>query len=245
MTFLYFLSLILKRSDIVDIGWGIGFIVLTLTMFSLTSNMTTPLLIISLLIVLWGTRLATHLFFRNKGKKEDFRYQNFKNSWSKSFWWKSYINIFLLQGTLIILISLPIIYLFTFPTISLTWLNYIGIAIWIFGFLFESISDFQLSKFISKKKEGKTEGRFLTTGLWSISRHPNYFGEVTLWWGIWLICISLVNPLSLLTVIGPITITYFIIKVSGVPMLEMKYEGIKEWQEYKENVPELIPFKLK
>lgn len=243
MTFLYLLSSILKRSDIVDIGWGLGFIIVTLTSLLLATDITTRMLIITALVTVWGLRLAIHIYLRNKGKDEDFRYQNFKKKWGKHFWWKSYINIFLLQGFLMILISTPIIYRFTYPTTPLTFLDYIGVSIWLLGFLFEVISDFQLSRFIKEKKKGNTKERFLKTGLWSLSRHPNYFGEVTLWWGIWMICIT--KPISLLTVIGPITITYFIIKVSGVPLLEEKYEGNKEWEEYKKEVPIFIPLKIK
>jgi steroid 5-alpha reductase family enzyme len=245
MTFLYLLSLILKRSDIVDIGWGFGFIITTLTSSLLANNITIKMLIVTILVSIWGLRLAIHILLRNKGKEEDFRYKKFKKDWGKNFWWKSYLNIFLLQGFLMILISVPIIYLFTFSLEKFSWLTYIGIGVWTLGFLFELISDRQLSRFITKKKEQKTEERFLKTGLWSLSRHPNYFGEVLLWWGIWLICISTSDPTSLLTVIGPITITYFITQVSGVPILEKKYEGNEEWEEYKERVPKFIPIKLK
>jgi steroid 5-alpha reductase family enzyme len=236
--------MILKRSDIVDIAWGMGFIVITLTMTLLTPEITNRLLIILGLVVLWGLRLAIYIFLRNRKKEEDYRYQNFKKKWGKNFWWKSYINIFLLQGFLMILISTPIIYRFTFPLKEFSTLTYIGIGIWVFGFIFETIADLQLSKFIKKKKAGETKGRFLKSGLWSLTRHPNYFGEVTLWWGIWFIAISLQNPISLLTVLGPITITYFIINVSGVPLLEEKYEGIEEWEEYKKEVPKFVPLKF-
>lgn len=245
MTFFYFLSLILKRSDIVDIGWGLGFIVTTLSLLPRALEITPKLLILTALVTVWGLRLAIHIYLRNKGKKEDFRYQNFKEKWGKGFWWKSYINIFLLQGSLMLFISIPLIYSFTFPSTDLSLLDYIGIGVWLFGFLFESVADYQLTKFISKKKEGKTDSRFLKSGLWSLTRHPNYFGEVVLWWGIWLIAIDLSNLASLFTVIGPIAISYFIVYVSGVPLLEEKYEGNKEWEEYKEEVPKFIPLKLK
>jgi steroid 5-alpha reductase family enzyme len=237
--------MLIKRTDIVDIAWGIGFILISLTMLLLTPDITTRGLIVVGLVVLWGIRLALHIFSRNKDKKEDSRYQNFKDNWGKNFWWKSYINIFLLQGLLMILISIPIIYRFTFPLGDITTLDYIGIAVWVFGFLFESVADMQLSKFVNKKRKGETETRFLKTGLWSLSRHPNYFGEVVQWWGIWLICISIDSPITFLTVIGPLTITYFITNVSGVPLLEGKYDGNSEWEEYKREVPKFLPLKLK
>lgn len=245
MTFFYLLSLILKRTDIVDIAWGLGFIFLTYSLFLRAPESTNRLLLLSALVVVWGLRLAIHIYSRNKGKEEDFRYKNFKKKWGKNFWWKSYINIFLLQGFLMLTISIPLIYRFTFPTGQLLILDYVGIAVWIFGFLFELVADIQLNKFISKKKKGETKGRFLRKGLWSLTRHPNYFGEVALWWGIWIISVDFLNPTTLLTVIGPLTITYLIINVSGVPLLEEKYEGVKEWEEYKKKVPKFLPLKLK
>jgi steroid 5-alpha reductase family enzyme len=245
MTFFYFLSLILKRSDIVDIGWGLGFIFVTISLLLRSDMGNIKLQILTLLVALWGLRLAIHIFLRNKGKEEDFRYQNFKEKWGKGFWWKSYINIFLLQGIFMLLISTPLIYAFTFPTTELIWLDYLGIGVWAFGFLFESIGDYQLAKFIDRKKAGEAKSRFLESGLWSLTRHPNYFGEVVLWWGIWLISIDLGNLNSLITVIGPITISYLIVFVSGVPLLEEKYEGEKEWEELKERVPKFFPVKFK
>jgi steroid 5-alpha reductase family enzyme len=214
-------------------------------MLLLSNTATTPLLIITGLVIIWGLRLAIHIFSRNNDKQEDFRYKNFKDNWGKNFWWKSYLNIFVLQGLLMILISIPIIYRFTFPLTELTILDYIGITVWIVGFIFESIGDFQLTQFIKKKRAGKNKERFLKTGLWSLTRHPNYFGEVIQWWGIWLIAINLLEPISLTTIIGPLTITYFILNVSGIPLLEEKYEGNKEWEEYKKEVPKFFPLKLR
>jgi steroid 5-alpha reductase family enzyme len=244
-TLLYILSTLLKRADIVDIGWGLGFVLVTISLFLKSTQINNVMLLVLTLVTIWGFRLSTHIFLRNKGKKEDFRYLQFKKDWGKSFWWKSYINIFLLQGILMLIISIPITYLFSFPTYSITLLDLLGLGVWIFGFLFEVISDMQLSVFISKKKNRLTDKRILTTGLWSLTRHPNYFGEVVSWWGIWLICISLSYPISFLTIVGPLTITYLILKVSGIPLLEKKYDGDPEWEEYKKRVPIFLPLKLK
>lgn len=244
-TLLYILSTLLKRADIVDIGWGLGFVLVTISLFLRSTQINNVMLLVLTLVTIWGFRLSTHIFLRNKGKKEDFRYLQFKKDWGKDFWWKSYINIFLLQGILMLLISIPITYLFSFPTYSITLLDLLGLGVWIFGFLFEVISDVQLSVFISKKKNRLTDKRILTTGLWSLTRHPNYFGEVVSWWGIWLICISLSYPISFLTIVGPLTITYLILKVSGIPLLEKKYDGDQEWEKYKKRVPIFLPLKLK
>ena len=244
-TLLYILSSLLKRADIVDVGWGLGFVLLTLSLFLRSDVITNEMVIVLILVSIWGFRLSTHIFLRNKSKKEDFRYQKFKKDWGKNFWWKSYINIFLLQALLMLLISVPITYIFSFPIYTLTWIDFLGTSIWTLGFLFEVIADRQLSVFISKKKAKLTDERILKSGLWSLTRHPNYFGEVTLWWGIWLTAISFSTPFSLLTILGPLTITYIILKVSGIPLLEKKYDGDPEWEEYKKRVPIFLPLKLK
>lgn len=142
-------------------------------------------------------------------------------------------------------ISIPLIYRFTFPTAQLYWVDYLGIALWIIGFLFETVGDIQLTKFVAKKKQGKTKGRFLKTGIWGLTRHPNYFGDTLSWWSVWVICILLSEPISLLTAIGPITINYLLLFISGVPLLEKKYEDNKEWEEYKKKVPKFFPLKLR
>ena len=242
MTSLYILSLITKRTDLVDIGWGLGFIVVTTSLLLRSTILTNRMLIVLILVTIWGLRLAIHIGSRNLRKKEDFRYQKFKDDWGKDFWWKSYIQIFLLQGLLMFLISFPMSYLGTYDS-PLSWISYLGIFVWIFGFVFETVSDIQLNNFIKLKKSGLTKDRIMKTGLWSISRHPNYFGEVITWWGIFLISLSSLS--SLIAILGPITITYFILKVTGVPLLEKKYDGIPEWEEYKKRVPIFIPLKLK
>lgn len=245
MTSMYLLSMIIRRTDIVDIGWGLGFVLITLFLLNRSFIFTNKELAISILVTIWGLRLAIHILSRNIGKKEDFRYKKLKEDWGTNFWWKSYVNIFLLQGLLMLLISIPIIFSFYTTDYTFTWINYLGIFVWIVGFLFEIIGDLQLSIFISKKKKGETESRILKTGLWSKTRHPNYFGEVVLWWGVWLIAINPLNPMSLLTIIGPLTITILILFISGIPLLEKRYEGEKEWEEYKKKVPKFFPFKFK
>lgn len=245
MTLLYLLSLLIKRSDIVDVGWGLGFILITLFLLNQSLTITPNMGIITFVVLIWGLRLAIHILSRNWGKKEDFRYQQFKKDWGNDFWWKSYINIFLFQGVLMLIISIPIIYTFSFTNYNLHWFNYLGLGIWFFGFIFETIGDLQLSLFISRKRKGEEKENILKTGLWSLTRHPNYFGEVFLWWGVWLIAININQPLSLLTIVGPLTISVLIIKVSGVPLLEKKYEGDSDWEEYKKNVPKFFPIKLK
>ena len=134
-------------------------------------------------------------------------------------------------------------WLISWPVINssnnFNWLNLLGVFIWIIGFYFESRADKELRDFL---KDKNNKGKIMQSGLWSLSRHPNYFGEVTMWWGIWLLNLSILTLSNWWTVVGPLTITYLILKVSGVPLLEKRYEGNKEFEEYKKRVSIFIPW---
>ena len=225
MTAWFVASLLKKRNDIADVAWGLGFILVTI--FSLIYNPNPKLLISLILVSIWGLRLAFHIYHRNKNKKEDYRYKKFKSS--------PYLKVFTTQGFFMWLISLPIIG----SSGNLNWFNLVGILVWLVGFYFESTADKQLKMFLNNPKN---KGKILQSGLWAYSRHPNYFGEVTMWWGIWLLNFSTLN---LWTIIGPLTITYLILKVSGVPLLEQKYKGNIEFEAYKKRVSVFFPLKPK
>lgn len=225
MTAWHLISLKLKRNDIADVAWGLGFILVAF--YSLINWQTTKALISFILIFIWGMRLAIHIYQRNKNKKEDKRYQKFKDN--------PYLKVFLTQGFLMWLISWPIINI----SKNLNWLNLLGVLVWIVGFYFESRADKELSDFL---KEKNNKGKILQSGLWSLSRHPNYFGEVTMWWGIWILNLSISTLSNWWTIVGPLTITFLILKVSGVPLLEKRYEGNKEFDEYKKRVSVFIPW---
>jgi steroid 5-alpha reductase family enzyme len=221
MTGWYVLSVIKKRNDIADIAWGLGFILVAIFNFILHPG--TKLFISGILIAIWGIRLASHIYQRNKNRPEDPRYEKLKKN--------SYFKVFISQGFFMWLICWSILG----STALITWVNLIGIVIWIFGFYFESTADKQLKEFI---KNPINKGKIMQTGLWAYSRHPNYFGEVTMWWGIWLLNIG--N--NWWTIIGPLMITFLILKVSGVPLLEKKYAGNIEFQKYQERVSVFIPW---
>lgn len=225
MTGWYVVSLLKKRDDIADIAWGMGFILVTI--FNFVFNFSSKLLVSSILVSIWGLRLAIHIFNRNKNKKEDYRYKKFKSN--------PYLKVFITQGFFMWLISLPIIGSLG----NLKWFNFIGVFIWLIGFYFESVADKQLKIFL---KDPKNKGKIMQSGLWAYSRHPNYFGEVTMWWGIWLLNF---NTSNLWTIVGPLTITYLILKVSGVPLLEEKYKDNKDFQDYQKRVSVFIPLKPK
>jgi len=224
------------RNDIADVAWGLGFILVSAV--SLVAGQVYSLrgLLISAMVLVWGSRLALHIHNRNRGRGEDPRYRKWREEWGRWFVLRSFLQVFLLQGVLLLLVAVPVIYLNAAPAVTLGWLDLLGLALWLYGFCFESIGDWQLLRFI---RDPRNEGKLMTTGLWRYTRHPNYFGEVTLWWGIWLMVLAL--PGGWLTIIGPLTITILILKVSGIPMLEKPYEGRADFQQYKRRTSPFFP----
>lgn len=234
--FWFIISLIKKRNDVADVAWGLGFVVLAWASFLISANFQWKSLLVVLLVSIWGLRLFWHIGNRNKKKSEDPRYAKWRREWGKWFLLRSYFQIYILQGTLLFLIALPILFINKNSTSTINPLDFLGLTIWIIGFYFEVVGDAQLRNFIKKPTN---KGKIMTSGLWNYTRHPNYFGEVLLWWGIWLIAFSVSN--GWLTIIGPISITFLILKVSGVPMLEKQLEKKTGFSEYKKRVSLFFP----
>lgn len=236
MTLFFIVATIIKKNSIVDVGWGMGFVLITwFTFFKFGSNSFSQI-ITSALVSLWGLRLAFHILKRNWGKPEDFRYQNWRKEWGQWVIPRSFLQIFMLQGLFMLIISLPIIFTNSFSgAIDQLWM-FVGLIIWIKGFIWEAVGDHELRQFIKTKKPGQ----IMTKGLWKYTRHPNYFGEAMMWWGIFVIAMSGTN--ALITIISPITITFLLRFVSGVPMLEKKYAGNKDFEAYKKKTNAFIPW---
>ncbi len=232
-------SLIKKRNDVADIFWGIGFVAVAWISFIFAQSFNLRGLIVNILVTIWGLRLALHIGWRNRGKGEDFRYKAWRESWGKTFYWRSYFQVFILQGLFLFLISLPIIFANT-RIAAFSLFDVVGLTIWLIGFLFEAIGDYQLLQFT---KNPANKGKIIQTGLWKYTRHPNYFGEVVLWWGIFFCALSL--PFGFLTIISPLMITCLILYVSGIPMLEKKYENNPEFAEYKKRTSAFFPMPTK
>lgn len=231
----FVISLLKKRNDIADVAWGIGFVLVAWVSLLVSDNFNHRSLLVSILVTIWGLRLALHIGLRNRGKGEDFRYKAWRESWGKSFLIRSYLQVYILQGLLLFVISLPIIFVNT-RNAAFSYFDILGLIVWLVGFLFETVGDWQLRQFT---KNPANKGKIIQNGLWKFSRHPNYFGEVTLWWGIFLFAVSL--PFGFLTIISPITITLLILYVSGIPMLEKKYEKNDEFAEYKKRTSVFFP----
>lgn len=237
MVVLWLISLAIKNSSIVDIFWGTGFVLIAWLTFALFPEGYLPRKILSVLLVtIWGLRLSIHIFLRNKGKGEDFRYQKWRNEAGPSWWYRSLFKVFLLQGFLMWIISLPVVAAQVSTSGPLNILDFFGVAVWIVGFYFEAAGDYQLARF---KSNPENKGRVLNNGVWKYSRHPNYFGDAFQWWGFFLLALS---AGYWWTVISPVIMTLLLIRVSGVALLEKTLKETKPgYREYVENTSAFFP----
>ena len=241
MSIFFVIALFKRNNSIADIAWGMGFVLITVFSFSRALDVFERTLLINILVLIWGLRLAYYILKRNYKKKEDFRYANWRKEWKQHFLIRSYLQVFMLQGLIMYIIALPIMANNFNEVQNLSIFDIIGLTIWMIGFLFESIGDFQLKQFISKEEN---KGKIMQSGLWKYTRHPNYFGESAMWIGIALISFrSFSNPLF--AIISPLLITYLLLFVSGVPLLEEKYKDNLEFQEYAKRTSKFIPWFVK
>ncbi|GIV33930.1 MAG: hypothetical protein KatS3mg031_1465 [Chitinophagales bacterium] len=236
MHLLFVIALLKKDNSIVDIGWGVGFILIAFTVLILSKNFSNESILVVVLTLLWGLRLAVYIFLRNYKRGEDYRYRQWREEWGKNVIWRSYLQIFVLQGFIMWLVALPLMN--TIPSGSILGVaEWIGCAFWITGFLFESVGDMQMHFF---KKKPENRGKIMRQGLWRFSRHPNYFGESLLWWGIFIISVN--NPLPIVSIVSPILLTYLLLRVSGVALLEKKYIDDPEYQDYRKKTRAFVPW---
>lgn len=236
MFLLWLLSLVKKDASIVDIFWGIGFTAIALASFLITQGYHGRKLLVLALTGIWGLRLALHIFTRNRGKGEDFRYRRMRKHYGNRFALVSLFTVFAFQGLLMWVISLPLQVAEISPLPArLTWLDYLGAAIWATGFFFEAVGDWQLAQF---KSDPANQGHVMDRGLWAYTRHPNYFGDALLWWGLFLI--ALATPAGIWTVFSPLIMTTLLMKVSGVALLEKTL--VKTKPEYQDYVRRTCPF---
>jgi steroid 5-alpha reductase family enzyme len=226
-----------KNNGLVDIAWGLGFVVSAVVSYFLGKPQGPVPLVITILVAIWGLRLTWHLARRNLGKPEDFRYANMRQNWNPAtFYLRMFVQIYLLQLVLSLAINLPAIVRNLQDQAGWNMLTTMGLIVWLCGFAFESIGDRQLRQF---RADPANRGKLITSGLWRYSRHPNYFGEATLWWGIFIMAIS--DGRYIWLILSPLLITLFLLYVSGVPMLEKKYTGRTDWEAYKAQTSKFIP----
>jgi steroid 5-alpha reductase family enzyme len=234
-TIWFLIGMLKKRNDVADIAWGLGFIVISNYLF-FTQAISVVSTLVYVLVTLWGLRLSWHIGSRSSGKPEDFRYQKYRRDWGDTVIWRSYLQVYILQGVFMFIISMPIIIAGASASQSINAFTIIGFILWLIGFAFETIGDYQLSVFI-KSKRNKED--IMQTGLWKYTRHPNYFGEVLVWWGIFIIVLPVEN--GFLGIISPIIITFLLLRVSGIPLLEAKYKENPQFQAYKKRTSAFWP----
>jgi len=240
MTGLFIIALIRKDNSIADIAWGFGFVIVAWLTLWIVGNFYPRQLLTCILVLIWGSRLSIRIFRRNRGRGEDPRYRKWREEWGRFFVPRSYLQVFLLQGAILLVNISPVLIINTTSDGSLNVLDACGLLIWITGFIFESVGDYQLDQFLANPKN---RGTIMDQGLWRYTRHPNYFGEITMWWGIYIIALSV--PYGWIGIIGPLTITLMIVLVSGIPMTERLMEKTPGFEEYRRRTSVLIPWFVK
>ncbi len=238
----FIIAQIKKNNGLADMAWGLGFVVVAITSLIYSNSYTLSALVVTILVMLWGFRLFFFIGLRNWNKPEDFRYVDMRKKWKTNIPLKAFFKVFVLQGVLLYIISLPIqlVNLNAVPfTNNQSYLVLIlGVMLWLIGFYFEAVGDAQMKAF---KKDPNNKGKIMQFGLWKYTRHPNYFGETLMWWAVWVVSISGFVLINLVGIIGPITITYLLLFVSGVPLLEKKYMDNPLFQEYAKKTSVFIP----
>jgi steroid 5-alpha reductase family enzyme len=220
----------------VDIFWGTGFVIVNLSAYYFSQHSTLQELL-TIIVTLWGLRLSVHIFLRNHGKSEDFRYTQWRKEQGSRWWWISFFKVFLLQGILMLIIASPLLTVQSVANVSsLIVVNVVGIAVWGIGFFFEAVSDYQLARF---KSDSQRQGKLLTSGLWHYSRHPNYFGDTMQWWGFYLLAAA---SGYWWTIFSPVIMTLLLLRVSGVTLLEKTMKTRPGYEEYIRTTNAFIPW---
>ena len=223
LSLVWVLSVKLRDASIVDICWGPGFVLLVWLYSALSPGLTVRSWLVAVLITAWGARLAVHIFRRNHGKGEDPRYQAMRASHGPAFWWRSLLTVFWLQGVILWFVALPLLVAVrAAQPAALTAVDGLGVLLFVAGFGFEVVGDYQLERF---KAEPSNRGNVLDSGLWRYTRHPNYFGDATIWWGMYAIAAS--TPGGWLTLLSPSLMTLLLMRVSGVTLLEVGLKASK------------------
>jgi steroid 5-alpha reductase family enzyme len=233
-------SLVRRDASIVDRVWGLTFVVAAWTYAHFADPPTPRTWLVLALVTVWGLRLAGYITWRNWGEGEDKRYQAMRRKRPDTFAVSSLVTVFLLQGVLAWVISLPLLAATTYAAPDrLGWLDLAGIVVFVVGFVFEAGGDWQLSRFLA---DPGNRGKVMDRGLWRYTRHPNYFGDTTVWWSYYLFALA---TGAWWTIVGPLTMTVFIVRVSGVALTDrnMAKGGSKRegYDEYVRRTNAFIP----
>ena len=235
----WMISTRLEDASIADICWGLGFVLLAWLYCLVSPALTSRSWLIASLITLWGVRLSLHIFRRNHGKAEDPRYQAMRATHGDAFWWRSLFTVFWLQGAILWFVALPLLVAVRAARPpELTAVDGLGVMLFAIGFGFEAVGDYQLERF---KADPSNRGRVLDRGLWRYTRHPNYFGDATMWWGVYVMAAA--TPGGWLTVLSPALMTFLLMRVSGVTLLEGSLQASKPgYRAYVTRTPAFFPW---
>lgn len=239
---IFIIARIKHRFDLIDVAWGLVFISIAFVSYTGQSmhELVSVQTLVLLLVIIWGLRLSVHLYCRwEKSSDEDKSYARLRADYAKKRGGVSanmFFRVYMVQAILAVVVSLPIIVVGIYGPSQLTWVSAAGGAVWLAGFLFEAIGDYQLSKFRAKPS---SKGKIITSGLWKYTRHPNYFGEIVQWWGIFIIVAG--SAFWWLALIGPIVITVLVLFISGIPLTEKQFASRKGWDTYKKQTSIFLP----
>jgi steroid 5-alpha reductase family enzyme len=235
MLLTWLLSLVLRDASIVDPVWPLGFVLVAWVVLSVADGNRARQWLLVAMVTVWGLRLSAHLAWRKHGEPEDFRYQAMRKHWGPRFPLISLVTVFALQGVLMWVVSLPVQLGQVPASPGLGALAAAGVLVWVVGFAFETIGDAQLTRF---KSDPSSAGQVMDRGLWRYTRHPNYFGDACVWWGIALVAAE--SGLGAVGIVGAVVMTVLLRRVSGVPMLERSMA--KRRPGYDEYVSRTSPF---
>jgi len=236
MTLIWLLSVKLRDASVVDSFWGPGFLLATVVYWQTGHAYAPRGILVVILVTIWGLRLAWHIARRNHGKGEDPRYQAFRAHYGPGYWWISFFQVYLLQGALLWIISIPLLAA-QWSAVPAEWTVFdaVGCTVFGIGLLFEAVGDAQLAAF---KKNPANQGQVMTQGLWRYTRHPNYFGDAVVWWGLFLVACS---TGAWLTVLSPVLMTTLLTRVSGVSLLERTMSKRPGYAEYIARTSSFFP----
>jgi steroid 5-alpha reductase family enzyme len=231
----YLVAISKKDLSVIDIIWGLGFVVIAWIGSSLNQFSNHRENLLTVMVSLWGLRLAGFIYARNRGRPEDFRYAAWRKDWGDKVNLIAYFKVYLLQFALMTVVALPLFAVHLGEQRKWSWTDGLGLFVWFTGLLWEVIADQQKSTF---KKNAQNSAEICQVGLWRLSRHPNYFGETLVWWGIFLVSVQSGNYWGFF---GALFINFLLLKVSGVPLIEKKHEGNPAYEAYMKSTPRLIP----
>jgi steroid 5-alpha reductase family enzyme len=235
---LWIVSVKIRDASIVDMVWGLGFVVIAWIAAFMGTGATSRRALMVAMVTLWGFRLSAYLMWRNLGKVEDYRYQAMRREYGDRFALVSLFRVFMLQPFVMWLVSFPVQGALVAPEpISLGWLDLLGFSFWAVGMFFEAVGDAQLARF---KADPQNKGKVMDRGLWRYTRHPNYFGDFMVWWGIYFVALPTIS--AWWTIFGPALMSFFLMRVSGVPLLEQSLRKNRPgYEEYMRKTSAFFP----